>query len=98
MTLIGTSLPVNAGIEQTQASNATSPKPIAAQTIDRVTQVSTKAEIAESSQGNLPSQSSQSYIDKEQIRVSVTTGEINIKGNLSPAKATQIYQQIAKLL
>ena len=102
MTLVGTPVPVTAGIEQTKTSNAVSTRPDKAQVIDRTTNINPAAAVDLS---RTPSQQRQQTIDnptpdipKEQIRVSVTTGEINVKGNLTPAKAAEIYQQIAQLL
>ena len=102
MTLIGTPVPLTAGVEQTRVSKATSTRPDAAQVIDRETKTPTASAINRSRE---PSQQQQQVIEqpnpdipKEQIRVSVTTGEINIKGNLTPAKAAEIYAKIAKLL
>ena len=102
MTLVGTAVPVTAGIEQAKTRSATSSRTDAAQVTDRVTKINTAAAVDLS---RVPSQQRQQTIDnptpaipKEQIRVSVTTGEINVKGNLTPAKAAEIYQKIAKLL
>lgn len=95
------SIPVTAGIEQTKVTRQDVTRTDAAQALDRQTQIPTAAELslnnAESTEraNNSPTNST---IAAEQIRVSVTTGQSNIRGNLSPVKAAEIYETISKLL
>lgn len=95
------SIPVTAGIEQTKVTRQEVARTDAAQTIDKQSQIPTAAELsqvnAQSTEraNNAPSNPT---ISAEQIRVSVTTGQSNIRGNLSPVKAAEIYETISKLL
>ena len=98
---ISQSLPVTAGIEQTRVAKQGDTRPQSAQVLDKTNQIPSAAEV---SVQHAQSEQRQNAIPKdpeiaaEQIRVSVTTGESNIRGNLTPVKAAEIYQTIAKLL
>lgn len=95
------SIPVTAGIEQTKVTRQEVTRTPSAQIIDRQSQIPTAAELsvinAESTE-RANNQPKDPEIAAEQIRVSVTTGESNIRGNLSPVKAAEIYETISKLL
>lgn len=95
------SIPVTAGIEQTKVTRQEVARTPSAQIIDRQSQIPTAAELsvinAESTE-RANNQPKDPEIAAEQIRVSVTTGESNIRGNLSPVKAAEIYETISKLL
>lgn len=99
--IISNSIPVTAGIEQTKVAKNQATRTDAAEIIDRKSQIPTAAELslknAESTQ-RANNQPKDPEINAEQIRVSVTTGQSNIRGNLSPVKAAEIYETISKLL
>lgn len=95
------SISVTAGIEQTRVTRQNVTRTSAAQSLDRQSQIPTAAELS-----NINTQAEQRArtepkdpeISAEQVRVSVTTGQSNIRGNLSPVKAAEIYETISKLL
>lgn len=99
--IISNSIPVTAGIEQTKVATNQAARTESAQIIDKQSQIPTAAELsvinAESTE-RANNQPEDPQIAAEQIRVSVTTGESNIRGNLSPVKAAEIYETISKLL
>lgn len=90
---------ITAGIEQTKVAQ-TKVRPETAKVIDNESGLVTAAALdVQSSNTQQPqAQTQASEIAAEQVRVSVTTGESNVRGNLTPAKAAELYQQIAKLL
>lgn len=90
---------ITAGIEQTKVAQ-TKVRPETAKVIDTESGLVTAAALdVQSSNTQQPqAQSQDPEIAAEQVRVSVTTGETNVRGNLTPAKAAELYQQIAKLL
>jgi len=95
------SIPVTAGIEQTRVSNQSIPRTESAQIIDKTSQIPTASELSSinaASTERANNQPKDPEISAEQIRVSVTTGQSNIRGNLSPVRAAEIYAQISKLL
>ena len=98
---ISNSFVVNAGIEQAKVSTSGPVRTTAAEIIDRASKIPTAAQLSgantESSDSakNTPEQT-ESF--SEQIRVTVTTGQSNIRGNLSPNQAIELYEKIAKLL
>ena len=94
------SFPVTAGIEQTKLISGTA-RTESAQIIDQSSQIPTAADLSvENQQSTERANSSPSDpdISSEQVRVSVTTGQSSVRGNLSRGEATNIYQQIAKFL
>ena len=98
---ISNSIPVTVGIEQTKVTNQEVARTQSAQIIDRSSQIPTAAELSvinSDSTERANNQPEDPKIAAEQIRVSVTTGESNIRGNLSPVKAAEIYETISKLL
>lgn len=99
--IISNSIPVTAGIEQAKVATNQAARTESAQIIDKQSQIPTAAELsvinAESTE-RANNQPEDPQIAAEQIRVSVTTGESNIRGNLSPVKAAEIYETISKLL
>lgn len=99
--IISNSIPVTAGIEQTKVAKNQAARTESAQIIDKQSQIPTAAELSvinTESTERANNQPEDPQIAAEQIRVSVTTGESNIRGNLSPVKAAEIYETISKLL
>lgn len=91
---------VTAGIEQTKVAS-TKARPAQVEIIDKKSQIPTAAELTQNNTDNINKANNQPTdpnIPAEQIRVSVTTGESNLRGNLSRGQAAEIYKQISKLL
>ncbi|MDU0112106.1 hypothetical protein RT723_03640 [Psychrosphaera aquimarina] len=92
---------VTAGVEQTKVASRVAVRTKQAEIIDKVSQIPTAAELTrQNSQnvhisGNLPQEP---QIESEQVRVSSTTGQSDIRGNLSPVQAAKIYEKIARLI
>ena len=101
MMTISNTFSITAGIAQTKVANNNSDRTASADAIDRVSQIPTAAELSlQNSQSSerASNQPKDPDIPAEQIRVSVTTGESNIRGNLSPVQAAELYKSISKLL
>ncbi|NVK24263.1 MAG: hypothetical protein HWE10_04995 [Gammaproteobacteria bacterium] len=91
---------VTAGIEQTKVTSSSS-RTKQAEVIDKASQIPSAAALSRANESNIEKANNQPtdpQIASEQIRVSVTTGESNIRGNLSKGQATEIYKQISQFL
>lgn len=91
---------ITAGIEQTRVAQGSS-RPKQTDIIDAKTSIPTAAAVEQNNTASRKvanNKPDDPQLAAEQIRVSVTTGESNVRGNLTPAKAAELYQQIAKLL
>ena len=91
---------VTAGIEQTKVTSKSS-RTTQTEVIDKASQIPTAAALSRANQSNTEKANNQPKdpeISSEQIRVSVTTGESNVRGNLSKGQAADIYKQIAQFL
>lgn len=92
---------VTAGIEQTKVASGALVRPKQAEVIDKVSQIPTAAELTEKHSqnvhisNNLPKDPN---ITSEQVRVTSTSGQSDIRGNLSPVQAAKIYEKISRLL
>ena len=103
MTSLGSNVPVTAGIEQARTSNTKNVgRTESANVIDRASQIPTAASLdnqqAISSAQQAVAKQPPVHIAKEQVRVTTTLGKGDIRGNLTPARAAEIYEAIAKLL
>lgn len=91
-----------AGIEQTQVSRSASARSESAQIIDKATSLPSAATIQRSvnqaqSDGQVAA-TGREVVNNEQIRISSSLGQSNIRGNLSRERASELYEQIAKLI
>jgi hypothetical protein len=101
MMTISNAFSVTAGIEQVKVAKQSSNRTAAANVIDKSSQIPTAAELTLQNQQSVDranNQPSDPNLSAEQIRVSVSTGQSNIRGNLSPVQAAELYEQISKLL
>lgn len=108
MAEFGLTTPVTAGIEQSRVQRSNNVgRTDSANVIDRATQISTAANLdnqqsisagQQAAATQPPATQTPVHIAKEQIRVTSTLGKGDIRGNLSPARAAEIYAAIAKLL
>lgn len=101
MMTISNAFSVTAGIEQVKVAKQSSNRTAAAEIVDRSSQIPTAAELTRQNQQSVERSNNQPVdpdLPAEQIRVSVTTGQSNIRGNLSPMQAADLYEQISKLL
>ena len=103
MAEFGLTTPVTAGIEQSRVQRSNNVgRTDSANVIDRATQIPTAANLDNQQSISAGQQAAAAqppvHIAKEQIRVTSTLGKGDIRGNLSPARAAEIYEAIAKLL
>ena len=102
MATINGGFAVTAGVEQARVSGIGSTRPQNTDAIDRQTAIPTAASIDNTNASNIENKqindSPEPNIPRDYIRVTSTIGKNDIRGNLSPSKATEIYEKIAQLL
>lgn len=91
-----------AGVEQTIVSRSVSARSEVGQVLDKVTRIPSSATVQQSVNQSLSdsraANTASAVVNKEQIRVTSSMGQNDIRGNLTREKASELYQQIAKLL
>jgi len=102
VTTINGGLAVTAGAEQARVSGVGSTRPEKTEVIDRQTSIPTAASINQTNASSIANKqindSPTPVIPKDSIRVSSTLGRSDIRTSLTPSRATEIYEKIARLL
>lgn len=93
--------PVTAGFEQNKVSNSVAANGRVSNSSEQGQKIEVAARLSVINKDNIDDANGQQdavELSNEQIRISSSLGESDIRGNLSPVKAAEIYKKIAQLL